>query len=589
MSRQIDGVGAAPGKALGAARCLLSHLPTVRHVTISADRVEEEIRRFEEARAWALRLVDDLRDETAARIGEFEGKVFESQALMINDPDLVDCTIAYIRENHLAAERAFELHMLEIKVGLLDLGHAMALDRLSDLADVRLKVLSHLMGRQDTMHWDVEHSEPGIMVADDMTPSQAARLDPDRVLGIITASGSRGSHAVILARAIGIPVIVGLGPELKGIEDGALILMDGGRGTLLLDPSAADVTGFEREMEQRVQRRKRIREVTRRPAETTDGIHIAVQANLDQPDEADTAAALGAEGVGLFRSEFLVIGRRLIPGEDEQYRAYRHVVECFPDHEVTLRTFDIGGDKFPIFLSMPHEENPYLGWRAIRVCLDLPDLFRNQLSAALRASRHGLLRILVPMIATVEEIRRTREILAEVYDQLGMDAESSRVELGAMIETPAALEILDLIAPYVDFVSLGTNDLTQYVIAADRGNARLAHLYDALHPALVRMYGRLARDAERLGLELSACGELAGDPAGVCLLIGLGYRKLSVSLAALPDVEVLIRTVSTTDLAEVCRDLQGLDSGTEVRASLQRYVASLGTQQDALSDGLSVD
>jgi phosphotransferase system enzyme I (PtsI) len=582
-------VGAAPGKALGAARCLLSHLPTVRHVTISADRVEEEIGRFEEARAWALRLVDDLRDETAARIGEFEGKVFESQALMINDPDLVDCTIAYIRENHLAAERAFELHMLEIKVGLLDLGHAMALDRLSDLEDVRLKVLSHLMGRQDTMHWDVEHSEPGIMVADDMTPSQAARLDPDRVLGIITASGSRGSHAVILARAIGIPVIVGLGPELKGIEDGALILMDGGRGTLLLDPSAADVTGFEREMEQRVQRRKRIREVTRRPAETTDGIHIAVQANLDQPDEADTAAALGAEGVGLFRSEFLVIGRRLIPGEDEQYRAYRHVVECFPDHEVTLRTFDIGGDKFPIFLSMPHEENPYLGWRAIRVCLDLPDLFRNQLSAALRASRHGLLRILVPMIATVEEIRRTREILAEVYDQLGMDAESSRVELGAMIETPAALEILDLIAPYVDFVSLGTNDLTQYVIAADRGNARLAHLYDALHPALVRMYGRLARDAERLGLELSACGELAGDPAGVCLLIGLGYRKLSVSLAALPDVEVLIRTVSTTDLAEVCRDLQGLDSGTEVRASLQRYVASLGTHQDALSDGLSVD
>jgi phosphoenolpyruvate-protein kinase (PTS system EI component) len=193
------------------------------------------------------------------------------------------------------------------------------------------------------------------------------------------------------------------------------------------------------------------------------------------------------------------------------------------------------------------------------------------------------------MIATVEEIRRTREILAEVYDQLGMDAESSRVELGAMIETPAALEILDLIAPYVDFVSLGTNDLTQYVIAADRGNARLAHLYDALHPALVRMYGRLARDAERLGLELSACGELAGDPAGVCLLIGLGYRKLSVSLAALPDVEVLIRTVSATDLAEVCRDLQGLDSGTEVRASLQRYVASLGTHQDALSDGLSVD
>ena len=589
MSRQIEGIGAAPGKALGAARRLLADLPAVDHVTISADRVEAEIERFREARAWAVAHVEDLRAETASRIGEFEGKVFESQALMIDDPDLVEGTITYIRDNHMSAERAFELNLLEIRVGLLETGHAMALDRLSDLADVRLKVLAHLMGRQEATNWDLDHAEPVILVTDDMTPSQAARLDRDGVLGIVTARGSLGSHAVIIARALGIPVIVGVGPHLSEIQDGDSILMDGGRGTLLLDPASTDVAAFEREREQRLQRREHIREFTRKPAETTDGVHIAVQANLDQPDEAHAAAALGAEGVGLFRSEFLVIGRRLIPVEEEQYEAYRHVVDCFPEHEVTLRTFDIGGDKFPIFLSMPREDNPYLGWRAIRVCLDLPDLFRNQLAAAVRASTHGRLRILLPMIATVEEIRRTREILSEVYDQLGLDPDVAGVELGAMIETPAAVEILDLIAPYVDFVSLGTNDLTQYVIAVDRGNARLSHLYDPLHPALVRLYARLARDAERHGLELGACGELAGDPAGVCLLIGLGYRKLSVSLAVLPDVEVLIRTVSAADLEEACRDLQQVDSGAEVRARMNRYLSSIGARPDGASDGLSAD
>jgi phosphotransferase system enzyme I (PtsI) len=308
---------------------------------------------------------------------------------------------------------------------------------------------------------------------------------------------------------------------------------------------------------------------------------VVVQANLDLPHEAEEAVRLGADGVGLFRSEFLVIGRREIPDEEEQYQAYRRVVDAFSGREVTLRTFDIGGDKFPIFLSMPPEENPYLGWRAIRVCLDLPELFGNQLRAAVRAAGAGGLRVLVPFVTSVEEVRRTREILHDIYGALGLMERGTRIPLGVMVEIPAAVETLDLLAPYVDFVSLGTNDLTQYVLAVDRGNAKLARLYDPLHPALIRMYARLERDCARHELDLSVCGELASDPVGVSVLLGLGYRKFSVSLSTLPEIRELMRNVSAADLSDVCRETYRAENGAEVRAPIRRYLEECG----ALANG----
>lgn len=571
----VEGIGAAPGRALGRVHRLEFDVPAVPHRTIASEEVEAEIERFEAARDAARARLEDLARDTGNRLGPFEGKMFEAQVWMIDDPVIVEGTLAYIRENFLAAERAFELQMLEHRVRMLDSGQSMVLDRLADLQDVRLRVLSSLLDLSEPeLPGDTE--EPLILVARDLPPSMAARLDTSRVVGFVTERGSRGGHSVVIARSLGIPAVVGVSGVMEALEQGTRILMDGRTGQLVLDPSEPDVQRYERGRERVAARRRELGEVPgERPTRTLDGIEVSLQANVDRPDEVTRARLLGADGVGLFRSEFLVIGHRDIPSEAEQYEAYRSALEAFPDHEVTLRTFDIGGDKFPMFLPIPREENPYLGWRAIRVCLDLPELFLNQLRAAVRASRHGNLRVLLPFIISVDEVERTRELLERVYDELGDEAPARPLPLGIMVETPAAVELLDRIAPLVDFVSLGTNDLTQYVLAADRGNAKLAGLFDAMHPALVRKYRRVVRTSRAHGLDLSVCGELAGEPMGLALLLGLGFTRFSMSLATLAEQREVARNVSVDDLAELVGDADWKD-GSEARAALSEYLAGQG-------------
>ena len=576
MSRIVEGMGASAGRALGPVRWIDWDIPLVPHRTISPDEVEKEVERFGQARARAVEHVSHLQAETTRRIGPFEGKVFESQAMMIEDPDLIGGTLSYIRDNFVCAERAFDWQVLEMRIRMQESAHAMLVDRLADLHDVRLRVLSHLLGRGDPSDLVTEGEEPAVLVGNELPPSIAARLDPERVLGVVLSGGSRGAHGVILARALGIPVVVAVGGALESIGDSDRLLVDGRTGEIRINPSPQEVEGFHRAVAQATHRREALQKVAGKPTKTMDGVHTVVQANLDLPHEAEDALRLGAEGVGLFRSEFLAIGRREIPTEEDQLAAYKSVIEAFPGREVTLRTFDIGGDKFPLFLQLPPEDNPYLGWRAIRICLDMPELFRNQLRAAVRASESGNLRLLIPFVSTVEEMKRSRDILSEVYSSLGLTESGVRIPLGVMVETPAAVETLDLLAPYVDFVSLGTNDLTQYVLAADRGNAKVGKLYDPLHPALVRMYRRVVKESARYGLDLSVCGELSGDPLGVAALLGLGYRKFSVSVRGLPEIRELIRNVSAKELGKLMRKLDRVESGDEVRSALAHYLADRG-------------
>ena len=576
MSRIVEGMGASAGRALGPVRWIDWDIPLVPHRTISPDEVEKEVERFGQARARAVEHVSHLQAETTRRIGPFEGKVFESQAMMIEDPDLIGGTLSYIRDNFVCAERAFDWQVLEMRIRMQESAHAMLVDRLADLHDVRLRVLSHLLGRGDPSDLVTEGEEPAVLVGNELPPSIAARLDPERVLGVVLSGGSRGAHGVILARALGIPVVVAVGGALESIGDSDRLLVDGRTGEIRINPSPQEVEGFHRAVAQATHRREALQKVAGKPTKTMDGVHTVVQANLDLPHEAEDALRLGAEGVGLFRSEFLAIGRREIPTEEDQLAAYKSVIEAFPGREVTLRTFDIGGDKFPLFLQLPPEDNPYLGWRAIRICLDMPELFRNQLRAAVRASESGNLRLLIPFVSTVEEMQRSRDMLSEVYSSLGLTESGVRIPLGVMVETPAAVEILDLLAPYVDFVSLGTNDLTQYVLAADRGNAKVGKLYDPLHPALVRMYRRVVKESARYGLDLSVCGELSGDPLGVAALLGLGYRKFSVSVRGLPEIRELIRNVSAKELGKLMRKLDRVESGDEVRSALAHYLADRG-------------
>jgi phosphotransferase system enzyme I (PtsI) len=571
----VEGIGASPGRALGTVHRLDIDVPVVDHRSIAPREVEAEVRRFEEACTAARERLEALAAETGDRFGLYEGRMFEAQVLMIDDPVIVEGTLAYIRENFLAAERAFDLQMLEQRVRRLDSGQSMAIDQLSDLHDVRLSVLSALLDLPET-ELPTDGDEPLIVVARELPPSMAARLDAARVVGFVTERGSRTGHSVLIARSLGIPAVVGVGSSLDDLSHGALALIDGRTGKVVLDPSEQEIESYRQGQERVAERRKTLSEAAHdRPTRTVDGVDVVIQANVDRPDEAVLAKTLGAAGVGLFRSEFLVIGHREIPTEAEQYEAYLTALEAFPDHEVVLRTFDIGGDKFPIFLEMPHEENPYLGWRAIRVCLDLPELFLNQLRAAVRAAVHGDLKILLPFVTSVDEIERTRTLIDRVYAELGDDAPAHRVPLGIMVETPAAVELLDRIAPRVDFVSLGTNDLTQYVLAADRGNAKLAGLFEPLHPALLVQYRRIVRTCGAHDLPVGVCGELAGEPAGLAVLLGLGFTQFSISLSTLAEQRDVVRSVSVAELTELV-DTADWEDGAACRSEVTDYLAGRG-------------
>ena len=558
---RVLGLAASPGRVLGELRRVEWNIPAPRHRTITGEEIAGEIARFEAARVAAIERVEALRRRTAETLGDVEAKIFDAQVLMLQDPDLVEGTTRYIRDNFLAAERAFDWRMTELRTRILDAAHLMIVDRLADLADVRHRVLSHLLGQgSDRLALP---GEPSILVFDDLTPSLAVRLDPEITRGLLIGAGSRTAHSAVLARSMGIPAIVGLGRETSRLEDGAIALMDGGSGKIIVRPTAHEMEAHE-EIERRLMAvRDQLSDRPAGPLETSDGVRVFLRANLDQPHDVPAARRVAADGVGLFRSEFLVIGQRVIPSEKEQYEAYRLVVDSFPGEPVILRTFDIGGDKFPLFLDMPPEENPYLGWRAIRVCLDLPDLFRNQIRAAVRASSGaGELKILIPFVTSLDEVLRTREILHDV--EVGLGVEPGSVPLGIMLETPAAVATLDLLAGHIDFVSLGTNDLSQYTLAVDRGNARLAHLHDPLHPAMLRMYAAVHERASAAGLDISVCGDLATDPLGLALLVGLGYRDFSVAPVSIPEMRELLGTVSASELAGLCADLG--DSGRVLSA-----------------------
>ncbi len=567
-SETVFGIGAAPGRALGTIRRVLWDLPSPPHRTIEPSEIEPEVVRFEEARAWAHDRVRELRDRTCETLGDVEAKIFDPQMLMLEDPDLIEGTMRYIRENLLSAERAFDWRLTELRTSILDIAHLMVVDRLADLRDIRFRVLARLNGHEsDPLELPVE---PGILVFEDLTPSIAVRLDPGIALGLVSGAGSRTAHSAVLARSLGIPAVVGVGASLPQLLEGRLALLDGGTGRVVVNPTAAEVRAHNQMARRLEEMRDRLADAPVRPLHTADGVRVRLRANIDQPHDVAAARGVAAEGVGLFRSEFLVIGRRVIPSEEEQYSAYREVVEGFPDHPVTLRTFDIGGDKFPLFLDMPQEENPYLGWRAIRVCLDLPDLFRNQLRAAVRAAGpEGRMRILVPFVISEEEMARTRDMLEQVLRDVG---DSASVPLGVMVETPALAETLDLVSGYVDFISLGTNDLTQYALAVDRGNARLQRLSNPLHPAMLRMYRRVLDFASRARLDTGVCGDLATDPVGLSLLLGLGYRDFSLGPSSIPEVRELVGTVSAAELATICEDLEDPDRARTLPRRIQEYL-----------------
>ena len=568
--RVVDGAPASPGIVIGRAHVVVWERPAVPHHTISAEDVEAEIRRFRDAREATRRRLEEIKDQTADRLGTVEAQIFEPQLMMLDDADLVSDVESYIGENHISAARALELRMLEFQSKWRATGHPMVMDRLNDLVDLETRMVRHLLGLDDPDGVLGGLEGPVILVARDLTPSITVQLDPGRIIGLATDAGTRTSHSAILARALEIPAVVGLADLATSIEEGDELILDGRAGRVIACPDERERTVYrDRDIQAREWEQELVL-LAHLAAETPDRQRILLRANIDMPGEAKNALEHGAQGIGLFRTEFLVVGRRSLPEEETQYQAYREVAETFPDQTVIIRTFDLGGDKFPLFLNMPAEENPYLGWRAIRVCLDMPELFRSHLRAMLRATVHGDLRIMLPLINDLDELRQTREILEEEEDRLNADGIpfNAGYKVGVMIETPAAALSAPRLARYADFFSIGTNDLTQYTLAVDRNNAKLSSRFTPYHPAVLEMLRRTADAGREAGLEVSVCGELASSPLGAYLLLGLGITAFSMAPSALPEIKKVIRTVPVSDAKEKVARAMNAPDATGVRQIL---------------------
>jgi phosphotransferase system enzyme I (PtsI) len=545
--RQLKGIGVSPGIAVGPVVVVRWALPEVPHRVVARSQVEKEVRRLRAAIKDVKRHLTELRARTVDRAGVDEARIFDAQILMLEDREFIGGVAELIRENHLTAEKAFEFKTLEVRDLWTGVGSSLLKERLADVTGVAIRVIQHLMHRGADDLWD-GIAQPSIVVAKELSPGLTVQLDREHVIGLISEEGTRTSHAAILAHSIGIPAIFGLRHAVDRLQPGTTVILDGTRGTVLLDPTPEEVAEAERTEARRSELSTRLEEAVAQPSVTLDGTRIALRGNVDLPDEITAAQAHGAEGVGLLRTEFLLTGHSTLPSEDEQATYFARVAAAFPGHPVVVRTYDLGGDKFPAPFRSPPEANPALGWRAIRVCLDEPAMYRTQIRAVLRAAARAPIHLMIPLVTRLDEVERTRALVAEEATGLskaGIEAAAS-IPVGVMVETPAAAVMADRLAEISDFLSVGTNDLTQYTLVVDRGNARLADRFTPHDPSVLRLLKLVAEAARAAGKPASVCGEMASEPLSAFLLVGLGYETLSVAPPALPLIKWLIRQFTTT-------------------------------------------
>lgn len=533
----LHGVGVSRGVAVGRLSFLRS-APAEAPAQIVADP-EKELARFETARATAVAQLDQLAEDTRGKLGEEEAQLFEIHQMMLEDLDYLDAIQARIQGGPYAAEYAVQETGRQFAQMFSDMDDPYMKERSADVLDVSRRVIRVLRGENDAQ---LGGGEPCVIAASDLAPSETARLDRERVLAFITAKGAANSHTAIFARTMGIPAVVNLRDALTDDLDGRQVCVDGSTGEVFVDPDEQTAQDFARRREAEEAHRVYVEQFRGKQAHTPEGKPILVCANVGSPDDVKAAVAADADGVGLFRSEFLYLGRDDFPSEEEQFRAYQKAVQLLEGRTLVVRTLDIGADKQADYFELPKEDNPAMGLRAIRICLTRPEIFRTQLRALYRASAFGKLAIMFPMIISVDEVRRIKDICADVRNELKAEgvAYDETVELGIMIETPAAAVMADALAPEVNFFSIGTNDLTQYTLAADRQNTAITPFIDRHHPALLRLIAHTVKSAHEGGAWVGICGELAADPELTARFVELGVDELSMSPGAILDIKAKI-------------------------------------------------
>jgi phosphotransferase system enzyme I (PtsI) len=586
VDRKLIGIPASPGIAVGPVHLLRWEIPEVRHRIIPDDAVPAEIARLRAALEKAKARLQQLRERVERSAGAEEAAIFDVQRSILEDSELTSNVEALIKQN-LGAEKAFEIVMFEWGQRFARAPQAMLREKVGDLKDVEIRVLLLLLDLPDHDPVDLPKGSNAILVTHDLTPSLTVQLDRDAIAAIATDAGTRTSHVAILARSLGLPAIVGLRTATQELTGRETAILDGSTGMLAINPSHNDIEAYRERARQEAIADEELRALANLDAVTTDGVRITLRANVDLPEEAELAATSGAEGVGLMRTEFLVVGRANMPDEEEQYRAYKRVVEAFGGRPVVIRTFDVGGDKLPAG-GFPTEANPFLGWRAIRMCLDQPEIFAIQLRALLRAAVHGDVQIMLPLVVSVDEVRAARALLDQAAADLAERGIPHRrdVRMGVMIETPAAAVSADTFIDDVSFFSIGTNDLVQYTLAVDRGNANLASRFTPLHQAVLKLIRRTIYTAIENQLDVAVCGEMASQPLMAFALIGLGVRQLSVAPRSVPLVKRIVRSISLKAAEVAANAAVKARTAAEAEAVLREHLVSLVGEVAFLGDGL---
>lgn len=571
----LKGIPAAPGVAIGKAYRFDHEEPLVPRRPITAKQVPEEEQRFRRALALTRRQLEQLQERVSREIGSTQAEIFQAHLLVLEDEVFVDRVISAMRREKVGAEFLLMEVVKQYIQALAKLDDEYMRERASDVRDVGRRLLRNLLG--------IEHAtlrqlpEPVIVVAHDLSPSDTASMHRGHVLGFVTDIGGRTSHTAIMAKSLEIPAVVGLETVMAQIATGDTVIVDGYHGAVMVTPDAQTIKRYQRARVRLREQHRGLSKLRDLPAETLDGRRIVLAANIELADEVASVVAHGADGIGLYRTEFFYMNRPDLPSEEEHYLAFRRVIESVGDHSVVIRTLDLGGDKFLSQLEVPREMNPYLGWRAIRFCLARPDIFKAQLRAALRASVHGQVKIMYPMISGLEELQQANQCVEEVKQQLRRKRIpfDEQVEIGAMIEVPSAALACDLLAREVRFFSIGTNDLIQYTLAVDRANEKIAYLYEPTHPAILRLLKQIIETGHQAGIWVGLCGEMAGEPTFALLLLGLGVDELSVPPVLVPEVKRLIRSVTYAQAKTAAERALQLPTGHDVERFLREQVRVL--------------
>jgi phosphotransferase system enzyme I (PtsI) len=568
----LRGIGVSPGVACAPALILRWDFPEVKDRTVGAEEVDNEVRRLREAVDHVVSHLRALGERVLQRAGPEESRIFDAQILMAQDEEFLASVETLIRKNQLSAETAYEFRALELRA--LWSNASRLRERLADLHSIQLRMINRLLGRVESELWSVPADEQVIVVAHELSPGLTVQLDREQVVGLVSEEGTRTAHAAILAHSLGIPAVMGVAGALASIPNRNMLLLDGQSGVIVLEPTQDELEEAKVQVSRRHRLELQLEGVVGEPAVTPSGRKVTLMGNVDLPEEIEAAIRQGAQGVGLLRTEFLLTGRASLPTEDEQTDYFRRVALAFADHPVVIRSFDLGGDKFPAAFKAPVEANPFLGWRSIRVCLDEPEVFRPQVRAVLRAAAGHDLHLMLPLVTTVHEVLEARDIVMEEARSLqkeGIRAATS-VPVGVMVETPAAVLMADRLAEVSAFFSVGTNDLTQYTMAVDRGNARLANRFTPHDPSIVRQLQRVLEVGKAAGLPVSVCGEMASEPLSAVLLLGLGYDCLSVSPPALSVVKWVVRTVPEAAALQAATAALTATSAAEVSNVLREVV-----------------